>query len=174
MNIATKQQAVGTIRESLADVMSVVLVDFRGLDVPTVTEMRHGFRKAGCEYRVLKNTLVKIAIKGSELEPMSTLLAGPTAVIWSKESPSAAAKLAIQYAEEEKNFVIRGGFFEGAVLDVQGVERLSKMPDKPELQAQLLMTFMAAPTDFVRTLIAGPQNFMYLLDSRKRSLEGAS
>ena len=172
MDRAGKRQQVSEIKEAFTDVMSIVLADYRGLDVPTVTEMRDEFRKAGCHYRVLKNTLVKIAIKGSEIEPMSALLSGPTAVIWSSESPAAPAKLAVKYAKAQKNFVIKGGFFEGEVLDQPGVERLSKMPGKQELQATLLMTFLAAPQDFVRQIIAGPQNFMYLLDARKRSLEG--
>lgn len=173
MDRATKEQMIGEIKESFADVMSIVLVDYRGLDVPKVTEIRDEFRKAGCHYRVLKNTLVKIAIKDSELEPMSEMLTGPTAVVWSSESPSAPAKIAVQCAKGEKAFKIKGGYFEGQALDVAGVEALSKMPGKPELQATLLMTFLAAPQNFVKQIIAGPQNFMYLLDARKRSLEGA-
>lgn len=165
-----KEDLVGEIKETFQGVSSVVLADYRGLDVPTVTEMRHDFEKAGCSYRVLKNTLVKIAIKGTNLEPMSALLAGPTAVIWSVESPAAPAKLAVKWAKEHKSFSIKGGFFEG-VLDEAGVKQLSTMPDKPELQATLLMTFLAAPQEFVKQLAAGPQNFMYLLDARKRNME---
>jgi large subunit ribosomal protein L10 len=171
MHRLKKEQFVGEIKETFDGVMTVVLADYRGLDVPTVTEMRHEFSKAGCGYRVLKNTLVKIAIAGTDLEPMGALLAGPTAVMWSHESPSAPAKLAVKWAKEQKNFIIKGGFFEGETLDEAGVKQLSTMPDKPELQASLLMTFLAAPQNYVRTLIAGPQNFMYLLDARKRQLE---
>jgi large subunit ribosomal protein L10 len=173
MDRAGKRQVVGEIKEAFANVMSVVLADYRGLDVPTVTEMRDAFREAGCHYRVLKNTLVRIAIQGSNLEPMSQLLAGPTAVMWSNESPSAPAKLAVKYAKEQQHFIIKGGYFEGEVLDDVGVERLSKMPGKEELQATLLMTFLAAPQNFVRQIIAGPQNFMYLLDARKRAMDEA-
>lgn len=174
MDRSTKEQAVSEIKGTFSNVMSIVFADYRGLPVPAVTAMRHEFRKAGCEYRVIKNTLLKIAIKGSSLEPMSVLLKGPTAVMWSNESPSAPAKLALQYAKEQKNknaFVVKGGFFEGQILDPEGVDRLSKMPGKPELQSSLLMTFLAAPQNFVRLVIAAPQNFMYLLDARKRSLE---
>jgi large subunit ribosomal protein L10 len=96
---------------------------------------------------------------------MSALLVGPTAVIWSNESPSAPAKIACKWAKEAKNFEIKGGFFDGTVLDEAAVTQLSTMPDKPELQATLLMTFIAAPTEFVKTLIAAPQNFAYLLDA---------
>ncbi len=171
MDRTQKELVIGEIKESFAGVTSVVLADYRGLDVPTVTEMRHEFAKAGCSYRVLKNTLVKIAIQGTELEPMSAYLAGPTALIWSTDSPSAPAKLAVKYAKEQEHFVIKGGFFEGSAIDLAGVTQLSTMPDKPELQSTLLMTFIAAPTDFVRQLAAGPQQFVYLLDARKRELE---
>jgi len=171
MDRTQKEQVIGEIKENFAGVTSLVLADYRGLDVPTVTEMRQEFAKAGCSYRVLKNTLVKIAIQGTELEPISAYLAGPTALMWSTESPSAPAKLAVKYAKEQKSFVIKGGFFEGEALDIAGVTQLSTMPDKPELQSTLLMTFIAAPTDFVRHLAAGPQEFVYLLDARKRELE---
>lgn len=170
MDYSAKQAMVGEIRESFENVMSIVLADFRGMDVASVTELREEFRKVGCGYRVLKNTLVKLAIKGTDMEVMSEHLAGPTAVIWSTESPADAAKVAIKYAKDNKKFVIKGGYFEGQSLDVAGVDRLSKMPDKPACQASLLMTFIAGPQQFVRTTMAGPQNFMYLLAARERSL----
>jgi large subunit ribosomal protein L10 len=150
--------------------MSVIIADYRGVDVPTVTEMRDDFRAAGCQYRVLKNTLVKIAVKDTDLEPMGALLSGPSAVIWSTESPSAPAKIAVKWAKEAKNFEIKGGFFGGEILDMAGVQTLSTMPDKPELQAKLLMTFIAAPTNFVRLMAAAPTNFAYLLKARENQL----
>jgi len=170
MERAAKQQLIEEVSSTLANITSIVLADFRGLNVQTVTGIRNEFRKAGCGYRVLKNTLVKIAVKDTAMAPMSTLLAGPTAVIWSNESPSVPAKLAVKFAKEQQHFKIKGGFFEGQVLDEKGVESLSKMPGKPELQASLLMTFIAAPTDLVRQLAAGPMNFLYLLQARERKL----
>jgi large subunit ribosomal protein L10 len=170
MHRTGKEEIVGQIRETFQGVMSIVLADFRGMDVTTTSELREEFRKAGCGYRVLKNTLVKLAIKDTDMEVMSEHLAGPTAVIWSTESPADAAKIAVNYAKTNKKFVIKGGYFEGKSLDVQGVTQLSTMPDKPECQANLLMTFIAAPQDFVRQTIAGPQNFVYLLAARERSM----
>jgi large subunit ribosomal protein L10 len=171
MERAAKEQVLGEIKEAFENVTSVVIADYKGIRVPVVTAMREDFRKGGCHYRVIKNSLVKIAVKGSSMEPMSQLMVGTTAVIWSNEAPQTPAKLALKWAAQEPKFVIKGGFFDGQVLDAKGVDALSKMPGKPELQASLLMTFLAAPTDFVRTIIAGPQNFAYLIDARKRSLE---
>lgn len=174
MERAEKQQLIDEVSQTFANVSAVILADFRGMDVGTVTGMRNEFRKAGCGYRVIKNTLIKIAVKDTKMAPMTSLLAGPTAVIWSTEAPSTPAKLAVKFAKEQaQKFRIKGGYFEGQVLDEKGVEQLSKMPGKPELQASLLMTFLAAPTDLVRTLAAGPMNFLYLLQARERSLGGS-
>jgi large subunit ribosomal protein L10 len=172
MERAQKDQTLGEIKEAFENVSSVILADYRGITVPVVTAMRAEFRKNGCHYRVLKNSLVKIAVKGSAMEPMTALLAGPTAVIWSHDAPQTPAKVALKWAKDEPKFVIKGGYFDGRVLDKAGVVALSTLPGKPELQASLLMTFLAAPTDFVRTLAAAPQNFVYLVDARKRQLEG--
>jgi large subunit ribosomal protein L10 len=174
MERAAKEQVLGEIKEAFENVVSVVIADYKGIRVPVVTAMREEFRKAGCHYRVIKNSLVKIAVKGSTMEPISTLMVGTTAVIWSTDLPQTPAKLALKWAVTEPKFIIKGGFFDGKVLDAKGVDTLSKLPGKPELQASLLMTFLAAPTDFVRTIIAAPQNFAYLLDARKRELEQQS
>jgi large subunit ribosomal protein L10 len=171
MDKAGKQEILGEIKEAFANVASVVIADYRGITVPVVTAMREDFRKAGCHYRVLKNSLVKIAVKGSKMEPLSQLMVGTTAVIWSTEIPQDPAKIALKWAKDEPKFQIKGGYFEGQLLDVSGVDALAKMPGKNEIRAQMLMTFLAAPQSFVAQLAAGPQNFAYLLDARKRQLE---
>jgi len=172
MNRTEKEEVVGQLKQDWANVQSIVLADYRGVDVPTVTAIRDEFRKAGCHYRVLKNTLVRIAIQGSKVEPMSKMLEGPTAIIWSNESPSTPAKIATKIAKDNEKFIIRGGYFDGQAFDAKGVEGLATMPGKDELRAMLLMTFLAAPTDFVRTLAAGPTNFLYALQARERQLGG--
>jgi large subunit ribosomal protein L10 len=172
MEKAQKASVVTELKESWANVQSIVLAEPRGIDVPTVTAIRDEFRQAGCHYKVFKNTLVKIAIQGSSVEPISKLLVGPTAVIWSTESPSIPAKIATKIAKANEKFVIRGGYFDGQVFDVAGVKSLASMPGKDELRASLLMTFLAAPTDFVRLLAAGPTNFLYALQARERQLDG--
>src|SRR5665647_621192 len=97
MDKAAKQEMLGEIKEAFANVASVVIADYRGIRVPVVTAMRDDFRKAGWNYRVLKNSLVKIAIKGSRMEPMSALMIGTTAVIWSNEIPQTPAQVCLLY-----------------------------------------------------------------------------
>ena len=171
MEKAVKEQVLGEIKEAFANVASVVIADYRGIKVPVVTRMRDDFRKAGCHYRVIKNSLVKIAIKGSRMEPLSQLMIGTTAVIWSNEIPQTPAQIALKWAKDEPKFKIMGGYYEGQLLDAPGVDALAKMPGKNEIRASMLMTFLAAPQQFVGQLIAGPTNFAYLLDARKRQLE---
>ena len=172
MDRTQKEQMLGEIKESFANVASIVVADYRGIRVPVVTTMRDDFRKNGCQYRVLKNSLVKIAVKGSKMEPLSALMVGTTAVIWSHEIPQTPAQIALKWAKDEPKFVIKGGYYEGQLLDPAGVDALARMPGKNEIRASMLMTFLAAPQSFAAQIIAGPQNFAYLLDARKRQLEG--
>jgi large subunit ribosomal protein L10 len=167
-----KQQVLGEIKDAWKNVASIVIADYRGITVPVVTTMRDDFRKAGCHYRVIKNSLVKIAVKGSKMEPITQLMTGTTAVIWTTgEAPQPPAQVALKWAKDEPKFQIKGGFYEGQILDLAGVEALAKMPGKAEIRASMLMTFLAAPQGFVAQLAAGPQNFAYLIDARRRQLE---
>jgi len=173
MERAQKEQVLGEIKEAWKNVASIVIADYRGITVPVVTAMRDDFRKAGCHYRVIKNSLVKIAVKGSEMEPITELMNGTTAVIWTTgEAPQPPAQIALKWAKDEPKFKIKGAYYEGKVLDLAGVEMLSKMPGKAEIRASMLMTFLAAPQGFVAQIAAPIQNFAYLLDARKRQLAG--
>ncbi len=175
MDKAQKQQVLGEIKEAWQNVASIVIADYAGITVPVVTAMRDDFRKAGCHYRVLKNSLVKIAVKGSKMEPLSQLMTGTTAVIWTTgEQPQPPATVALKWAKDQPKFKIKGGYYEGQVLDAKGVEMLSKMPGKNEIRASMLMTFLAGPQGFVAQIAAPIQNFAYLLDARRRELEGQS
>ena len=174
MDRTQKAQVLGEIKEAWQNVSSIVIADYRGITVPVVTTMRDDFRKAGCHYRVVKNSLVKIAVKGSKMEPITQLMAGTTAVIWTTgDAPQPPAEIALKWAKTEPKFKILGGYYEGQVLDQAGVEMLSKMPTKNDIRASMLMTFLAGPQSFVAQIAAPIQNFAYLLDARKRELEKA-
>jgi large subunit ribosomal protein L10 len=175
MERAQKEQVLGEIKEAWQNVASVIIADYKGITVPVVTAMRDDFRKNGCHYRVIKNSLVKIAVKGSKMEPITQLMTGTTAVIWTTgDAPQPPAKIALKWAKDEPKFQIKGGYYEGQLLDKAGVEALSTMPGKPEIRASMLMTFLAGPQSFVAQIAAPVQNFAYLLDARKRHLEGQS
>lgn len=171
MNRDEKAQQIAELKEKLQKSAAIVLADYRGLTVPAVTALREEFRKQQCEYKIYKNTLVKLAIKGTPMEKMGKYLEGPTALIYSWDSPSAAAKIAREFAKGNEKFKVKGGYLEGNVLDEKGVSASADMPGKDELRATLLATFVAPATNLVRTLNAGAQNFAFVIDARKRQLE---
>src|SRR6202021_3698580 len=128
------------------------------------------FRAAGVEYKVVKNTLVKHAIKSTGYSgKLDKALVGMTGIAWSYEDPSAAAKIVKAYRKEDEKLQIKAGLIEGAVLDAKGVEdQLATMPGKDELRAMLLATLQAPLQQFVALLQAPAQNFVYVLAAKKQ------
>jgi len=156
---------------------SLVLLDYKGISVETVTKLRAEFRKAGVEYKVAKNTLVKQALKGTKLgDSLSPHLRGMTAFAWSYEDPSLAAKIVKTFLKDnEGKIAVRGGVLDGQVLDAKAVtESLATLPGKDELRASLLATMQAPLQQFVALLNAPAQNFAYLLDAKHREMGGTS
>ncbi len=162
-----KEENISLLKADLVKAQSLVLADFRGISVKSDTTLRREFRLSGCHYQVVKNTLLGIAVKGTPMEGIEKLLAGPTAIAYSFEDPAAPAKIAAKVAKAEEKFVIKGGYVDGKALDVKGVEALSQLPGKDELRATFLATLLAVPQNFVRLTIAAQQNFAYLLAARQ-------
>ena len=171
MNTTEKNAAIDLLKTRLASAQSLILADFRGLTVESDNKMRREFRAVGCEYQVVKNTLLGKAVKGTPMEVLEGLLAGPTAIAFSTEDPSAPAKVAAKVARLESKFVIKGGYLDGKLLDQKGVEDLSLLPGKDEARGMFLSTLMAGPQSFLRLLIAASQNFAYLLAAREDALK---
>jgi large subunit ribosomal protein L10 len=167
-----KQNQISSLREKLAKAQSLVLTDFRGLTVEADTKLRNEFRANGCEYRVVKNTLLGKAVEGTPMAVLDPMLAGPTAIAYSFEDPAAPAKVAAKIAKAEQKFTIKGGFVDGKALDAQGVQALSNLPGRDELRATFLATLLAVPQNFLRLTTAAQQNFLLLLAAQERELGG--
>jgi large subunit ribosomal protein L10 len=166
-----KDNLVNDLKGRLAKAQSLVLVDFRGLPVEADTKMRNEFRAAGCEYRVIKNTLLGLAVKGTKMDVLDAYLKGPTAVAYSFEDPAAPARVAAKVAKEQEKLVVKGGYVDGKAIDKNGVVALSQLPGKDELRATFLATLQAVPQNFLALLNAAPQNFMYLLAAREEKMK---
>jgi large subunit ribosomal protein L10 len=171
VNATEKNANIDLLKARLASAQSLILADFRGLTVEGDNKLRREFRAVGCEYQVVKNTLLGKAVKGTPMEVLEPLLAGPTAIAFSTEDPSAPAKVATKVAKGEKKFVIKGGFIDGKLLDQKGVEALSTLPGKAEARATFLATLLAVPQNFLRLLNAAPQNFVHLMAAREDALK---
>jgi large subunit ribosomal protein L10 len=170
MERAVKEENISALKLDLAKAASLVLADFRGISVKSDTGLRREFRAIGCKYKVVKNTLLGLAVKGTPMEGIEKLLAGPTAIAYSFEDPAAPAKIATKVAKAEEKFVIKGGYVDGKALDVNGVVALSNLPGKDELRATFLATLLAVPQNFLRLTTAAQQNFALLLAARERAL----
>lgn len=132
-----KKAQVAAIKENLQNSKSTVIVDARGLTVEEDTELRAALRKEGVKYQVLKNTLVTKAVEGTNMDGLTAMLKGPSAIATS-EDYTAAAKILADFAKKYQNLEIKGGFCEGEVLDVKGVEKLANMPNREQLLSMLL------------------------------------
>lgn len=174
---ALKQEQIDFIKDRFARATASVLVDFAGLNVAKTTELRNAFRKAGVEYKVLKNTLIEKAVKGTSLDNEKFLsnLVGTTAIAWSYEDPSAAAKVLRDFRKDEivaKKISVKCGVIENTIMEGPRVEtELASMPGKNEIRAMLLAQLLAPAQSLVRQLNAPGQNLSYALDARKRQLE---
>ena len=168
-----KEVAISDIQDRFARMSSAVFVDFSGMTVEEVSSLRSKFRERGVEYKVLKNTLVKKALEGqSSISSLSKTLKGTTGVAWSFEEPSAAARVAKDFAKDNEKLKIKGGLMDGAVLDAKAVEnQLATLPSKDEARAMLLATFNAPAQTFVRLLNVPLQQMVLVLEA-KRTKEG--
>ena len=172
-----KTMQIAEVKARFDRMTSAVFLDYKGMTVASATKLRASFKKAGVEYKVVKNTVVKHALKGADFAPkLDDVLAGMTGIAWSYEDPSAAAKVVKAFRKEEgeagEKLQIKAGLIEGQVLDGKGVEdQLATMPGKDELRAKLLATFRAPMQNFVMLLNAPAQNFAYLLSAKKDELE---
>ncbi|AUX20017.1 50S ribosomal protein L10 [Sorangium cellulosum] len=169
MERSQKEAVVGSVRQKFERMSSAVFLDFKGLNVEAVTKLRDEFRKSGVEYRVVKNTLVRHAIKEHPwANNLAKSLTGMTGVAWSYEDPSAAAKVVKAFRKDNQKLQIKAGLIEGQILSGDAVEtQLATMPGKDELRAMLLATLQAPLQQFVQQLNAPLQNFAYLLKAKE-------
>ena len=148
-SIELKQSVVADIKDKFDRAKCVVLVDYRGLTVAEVTDLRNQLRKAGVEYAVLKNTMINLAIADMGIDGVKTHLEGPTAVAFGYEDMIAPAKILSDFAKKSKKLTIKCGVCDGDYLDVNGVIALADLPSKEVLIAKIMGSMMSAVSKFV-------------------------
>jgi len=163
MNREEKAQAVEALKERFQKASVTLLAEYQGLTVSELTKLRQELRKTQSELKVLKNTLAGLAIKGSELEPLTKLFVGPTAVVTTESDPVAPAKVLVKFAKEFEKAKIKGGFLSGKVLGVAEIETLSKLPSREELIAKLMGSMNAPAQNLVNVMSAMPRKLVTVL-----------
>ena len=162
---------VAEVQEKFSNAEAVILTEYRGLDVTDMAVLRTAMKQAGGEYKVYKNTLVRVAAKELNLE-IEELLVGPTAIAFtgirpdgSSGDPVSIAKVLTNFSKDHEDLIIKGGVLEGALLSTEDITALSKIAPREELLARLAGGMAAPLREFASLLNAIPQNFAYALSA---------
>ena len=173
LSLEQKQAMVSEVAAKLQGAQSVIVAEYRGLNVERVTQLRSKARKSGVWLRVLKNTLARRAVKGTPFEKLSDKMVGPL-MYGISQDPVAGAKVLSEFAKENELFVIKAGAMPNAVMSAQDIKALSQLPSREELLAKLLGTMQAPMTKLVRTLNEVPGKFVRTLAAYRDSKEKAA
>jgi len=162
LTLEQKQETVTQVSAQLAKAQAVIVAEYRGLGVGAMTGLRAKARGAGVYVRVLKNTLARRAVRGTQFEKLSEQLSGPL-VYGFAQDPVAGAKVLANFAKENERFVIKGGAMSNALMSAKDVKLLATMPAREELLAKLAGTLQAPIVKLARTLNEIPGKFVRTL-----------
>jgi len=163
LNRSSKEQMVAELVDQLAGANAAFLADYRGLNVEKVNQLRTELRNAGAEYRVVKNTLLRLAAKGTTVECLDAELAGPTALTLVSGDPVAPAKVLSEFAKNNDKFQLKAGALEGKRLSIEDIKALAELPSREVLLGRLLGTLNAPVSNFVGVLAAVPRSLVQAL-----------
>lgn len=150
--VELKQPVVDEIKSMVEGATTVVLVDYRGLNVEQDTRLRKSLREAGCEYKVYKNTLMKRAFEGTVCDQLDGLLDGPSAIAISKDDATAPIRILNNMAKEAPVLEFKGAVVEGNFYDADGVKALASIPSREELISKLLGSLQSPITNLARVI----------------------
>ena len=171
-NLELKKAVVAEIKEKFEKAHSVVLIDYRGLKVSEVTDLRNQCRAAGVEYVVLKNTMVNLAAAELGIQGLEPFLNGPTAVAFGMKDAVAPAKVLTEFIKKAKKTTIKCGVVDRKVIDVAGVQALSELPPKEVLIAKMMGSLNAPITGFVGVLSATLRSLVYAIEAVRKQKAG--
>ncbi len=159
-----KEQILADYEGGFAKAQHVFLVDYQGITVPQVTELRNRVRQGGGEYVVVKNTIALRAIDSQALEQLKDHFVGPTAAVFSLTDPVAVAKALTDYAKDVPAIKLKAGLVEGRAIGADQIKDIASLPSREALIAKLLYLLQSPVTRFARVLAAVPQSFVMVLD----------
>ena len=173
LNLEQKQSVVAEIAAQVANAQAVILAEYRGLDVASVTDLRSRARKSGVYLRVLKNTLARRAVKGTPFEMLADQMSGPL-LYGISQDPVAGAKVLAEFAKSNEFFVIKGGAMPNAAMSAADIKALASMPSRDELLATLVGTLQAPIAKLVRSMNEVPGKFVRTLAALRDQREKAA
>lgn len=164
-----KEQLVSDMTDRLEVSKTAVLVNFQGLKVKEVQELKKKLREQGIGFQILKNTLLKIALKKKNLTISEDLLNQPLAIVWGAEDEVAPAKLAYEFSKTAENLKILGGIVNLSFADETKIKQLALLPSREELYAKLVGTLNAPMFRLVNALQGNLRSLVYILDQYQKS-----
>jgi large subunit ribosomal protein L10 len=173
LNLSEKQAVVAEIQAEVAKAQSIILAEYRGLEVGNITQLRKQARESGVYLRVLKNTLARRAVEGTAFAGLADKMAGPL-IYGISADPVAGAKVLSDFAKANDKLVIKAGSMPNFVMDANGVKALANMPSREELLAKLMATMQAPIGQFVRTLNEVPSRLVRTLAAVRDAKEKAT
>ncbi len=166
-----KEAFVQILKSGFEKSQHAILVDFRGISVPAVTEFRRKIRLTGASYKVIKNTLAVRALEGTPLAGLKDKFLQTTAIAYCDTDPVALAKVVVDFSRDHPQIVVKSGVVSGTqMLDANGVKALSTMPGLPELRSRLLGVLKAPSAKLVRLLNTPAQQMVRVLKAHEDSL----
>ncbi len=166
-----KQQIVAEVNEAAASALSAVLADYRGMTVAEMTEMRVKARESGVYLRVVRNTLAKRAVEGTEYECLSESFVGPTLVAFSHDDPGSAARLLKDYAKEHEDLEVKAVAIGGQAFGADQIDRVATLPTLDEARAMLMSVMQAPIVKLARTLNEVPGKLVRVVAAVKDQKE---
>ncbi len=171
LTYAEKQAVVAEVADVAGNALSAVAAEYRGLSVSQLTDLRSKARSTGVYVRVVKNSLARRAVEGTEFECMQDHMSGPLMLAFSQEDPGAAARLFRDFAKENDQLKITLGAVGGETIDASDIGKLANLPTRDEAISQLMSVMQAPITKFVQTLNEVPSKFVRTVDAVRAAKE---
>jgi len=171
VNRDQKQTEIEELHEAFGKASAAYLTNFTGIRVEALNKLRVELNQIGVSYRVVKNTLARKALQGTNLTELGSMFEGPTAVAFATDDPVAPAKVLKAYRKDNEKLVVKGGYLDGRIFGASDLDAIAALPGRDELRSAVLSVIIGVPRGIVTILNEIPTGFVRVLDARREQLE---